>query len=45
VFICHKLLENGFLILLSAWLSGWPRGLLCWRFALVKTPAPREGTS
>jgi len=37
VLICHKLLENGVLMVLSAWLSAWPRGLLCWRFALVKT--------
>jgi uncharacterized membrane protein YphA (DoxX/SURF4 family) len=34
VLICHKLLENGLLILLSAWLTAWPTGLLCLRFTV-----------
>mgnify|MGYP002351859877 CR=1 FL=1 len=36
VFICRKLVENGLLIVMSAWLlMGWGRGL-CARYALTK---------
>ena len=36
VVICHKLLENIALIVLSAWLTVWPRGWLCLRFCATK---------
>jgi len=39
VLICHKLIENGLLIVLSAWLLFTRRRLLCAKFSLLK-PAP-----
>ena len=38
VVICHKLIENGLLVLLSAWLMAWPRGRFCLRFSLLPNP-------
>jgi uncharacterized membrane protein YphA (DoxX/SURF4 family) len=38
VFICHKFIENGFLIVLLALLTMWPSGLLCLRFSLLRAP-------
>jgi uncharacterized membrane protein YphA (DoxX/SURF4 family) len=35
VLICHKLLENSLLILLSGLLTAWPRGPFCLRFSFI----------
>jgi uncharacterized membrane protein YphA (DoxX/SURF4 family) len=41
VVICHKLFENALLILLSAGLIAWPKGLFCLRFSLLNSaPTP-----
>lgn len=37
VFICHKLAENFFLMLLACWLISGPGRQLCARFAIVRT--------
>ena len=44
VFICHKLVENSVLLLLSAWLLSGRGRQLCLRFSLFreKAPAPRQ---
>ena len=44
VFICHKLVENSVLLLLSAWLLSGRGRQLCVRFSLFreKAPAPRQ---
>ena len=40
VFICHKLVENSALLLLSAWLLTGSGRRLCLRFSLVREKAP-----
>ena len=42
VFICHKLLENGLLLLLAAWVLVAPSQRFCAQFSLL-TPAPTSG--
>jgi uncharacterized membrane protein YphA (DoxX/SURF4 family) len=42
VFICHKLLENGVLLLLAIWLLVARRQRFCAQFSLL-TPAPTSG--
>ena len=43
LFICHKLVENTVLLLLSAWLLTGRGRQLCLRFGLFREPAPAAG--
>jgi len=42
VFICHKLVENGVLVLLACWLLLARNGRLCLRFNLFGNPDPTQ---